>query len=85
MDPTPVGSFLASLGTTGVAKPMKLRPGLGDVVVFVNLSPHLASGVATAIKQAWAEVPRLSSHGLDCTPTEELWLKAKQFLLRAAA
>ena len=66
---------------------MVLVPELhaGDVVVFDNLSPHLASGVEAAIKQAGAEVLPLPPYSSDYTPIEELWSKAKQFLRRAAA
>src|SRR5512135_282515 len=57
----------------------------GDVVVFDNLKPHLASGVAAAIKQAGADVLPLPPSSSDSTPIEELWSKAKQFLRRVAA
>ena len=66
---------------------MVLVPELraGDVVVFDNLSPHKASSVTAAIKQAGAEVLPLPPYSSDYTPIEELWSKAKQFLRRAAA
>jgi transposase len=66
---------------------MVLAPELraGDVVVFDNLKPHLASGVAAAIERAGAKVLPLPPYSLDYTPIEELWSKAKQYLRRAAA
>ena len=66
---------------------MVLVPELhtGDVVVFDNLKPHLASGVAAAINQAGADVLPLPPYSSDYTPIEELWSKAKQFLRRVAA
>src|SRR5512142_1615487 len=66
---------------------MVLVPELhaGDVVVFDNLKPHLAAGVAAAIKQAGADVLPLPPYSSDSTPIEELWSKAKQFLRRVAA
>jgi transposase len=57
----------------------------GDVVVFDNLSSHLASGVAAAIEQTGAESLPLPPYSSDYTPIEELWSKAKQFLHRVAA
>ncbi len=57
----------------------------GEVVVFDNLSSHLASGVAAAIKQTGAELLRLPPYSSDYTPIEELWSKVKQFLRRVAA
>jgi transposase len=56
-----------------------------EVVVFDNLSSHLTSGVAAAIKQTGAESLRLPPYILDYTPIEELWSKVKQFLRRVAA
>ena len=66
---------------------MVLVPELhaGDVVVFDNLKPDLAAGVAAAIKQAGADVLPLPPYSSDYTPIEELWSKAKQFLRRVAA
>jgi transposase len=66
---------------------MVLVPELhaGDVVVFDNLKPHLASGVARAIEHAGAKVLPLPPYSSDYTPIEELWSKAKQYLRRAAA
>ena len=66
---------------------MVLVPELhaGDVVVFDNLKPHLAAGVAAAIKQAGADVLPLPPYSSDYTPIEELWSKTKQFLRRVAA
>ena len=57
----------------------------GDIVVFDNLSAHLASSVAGAIEQAGAEVLRLPPYSPDYTPIEKLWSKTKQFLRRVAA
>ena len=54
----------------------------GDVVVFDNLSSHMASGVADSIKRAGAEILPLPPYSSDFTPIEELWSKAKQFLRR---
>ena len=66
---------------------MVLVPELhaGDVVVFDNLKPYLASGVARAIELAGAKVLPLPPYSSDYTPIEELWSKAKQYLRRAAA
>ena len=57
----------------------------GDVVVFDNLKPHLASGVARAIEHAGAKVLFLPPYSSDYTPIEELWSKAKQYPRRAAS
>jgi transposase len=64
-----------------------LRPELrpGDVVVFDNLSAHLAAGVTATIKRAGAEVLRLPPYSSDYTPIEEMWSKAKQYIRRAGA
>lgn len=66
---------------------MVLGPELhrGDVVVFDNLQPHLASSVTATIKQAGADVLRLPPYSSDYTPIEEMWSKAKQYVRRAAA
>jgi transposase len=57
----------------------------GEVVVFDNLSSHLAAGVAAAIEQTGAELLPLPPYSSDYTPIEELWSKTKQFLRRVAA
>jgi transposase len=66
---------------------MVLVPELhpGDVVVFDNLSSHLASGVAGTIEQTGAKVLPLPPYSSDYTPIEELWSKVKPFLRRVAA
>jgi transposase len=66
---------------------MALVPELraGDVVVFDNLSPHLTSNVATAIKRAGAKVLPLPPYSSDYTPIEEMWSKMKQHVRRIAA
>ena len=57
----------------------------GDVVVFDNLKPHLASGVATSIEAAKARVLPLPPYSPDYTPIEEMYSKVKQGLRRAKA
>ncbi|HMB06822.1 MAG TPA: IS630 family transposase [Isosphaeraceae bacterium] len=57
----------------------------GDVVVFDNLKPHLASGVAAAIARAGAQVLPLPPSSPDYTPMEEMYSKVKTFLRRIAA
>jgi transposase len=57
----------------------------GDVVIFDNLKPHYASGVAEAIEAAGAEVLRLPPYSPDYTPIEEMHSKVKVYLRRAAA
>jgi transposase len=54
-------------------------------VVFDNLKPHLASGLALAIERAGAKVLPLAPYSSDYTPIEDLWSKARQYLHRAAA
>jgi transposase len=53
----------------------ELKPG--DVVVFDNLTPHLAPGVAASIEAAGATVLRLPPYSSDYNPIEELWSKFK--------
>ena len=57
----------------------------GDVVVFDNLKPHLAAGVATSIEGAGAHVLPLPPYSPDYTPIEEMFSKVKQGLRRAKA
>jgi transposase len=57
----------------------------GDVVVFDNLRPHLAPGVAASIEKAGAWVLPLPPYSPDYTPIEEMWSKVKTYLRRAAA
>ncbi len=60
-----------------------LRPG--DVVVFDNLSAHLAPAVSEAIERAGASVLPLPPYSPDYTPIEEMYSKVKEFLRRVAA
>ena len=57
----------------------------GDVVVFDNLKPHLAAGVAKSIEGAGAHVLPLPPYSPDYTPIEEMFSKVKQDLRRAEA
>jgi transposase len=57
----------------------------GDVVVFDNLKPHLASGVAEAIERTGARVLPLPPYSPDYTPIEEMFSKVKAYLRRVAA
>jgi transposase len=57
----------------------------GDVVVFDNLSAHLAPAVAEAIEEAGASVLPLPPWSPDYTPIEDLYSKVKEFLRRVAA
>ena len=57
----------------------------GDVVVFDNLSAHLAPAVAAAIEQAGASVLPLPPWSPDYTPIEDMYSKVKEFLRRVAA
>ena len=57
----------------------------GDVVVFDNLSAHLAPAVAEAIERAGASVLPLPPYSPDYTPIEEMYSKVKEFLRRVAA
>jgi transposase len=64
-----------------------LGPALhqGDVVVFDNLRPHLAPGVAASIEKAGARVLPRPPSSPDYTPIETMWSKVKTYLRRAAA
>jgi len=57
----------------------------GDVVVFDNIKPHLAAGVAKSIEGAGAQVLPLPPYSPDYTPIEEMFSKVKQGLRRAKA
>ena len=57
----------------------------GDVVVFDNLKPHLAAGVAEAIEGAGARVLPLPPYSPDYTPIEEMFSKVKEVLRRVGA
>jgi transposase len=57
----------------------------GDVVIFDNLKPHLAAGVAKSIEGAKARVLPLPPYSPDDTPIEEMFSKVKQGLRRAKA
>jgi transposase len=57
----------------------------GDVVVFDNIKPHLAAGVAESIERAGAQVLPLPPYSPDYTPIEEMFSKVKQGLRRAEA
>lgn len=57
----------------------------GDVVIFDNLKPHLAAGVAKLIEAAKARVVLLPPYSPDYTPIEEMFSKVKQGLRRAKA
>jgi transposase len=57
----------------------------GDVVVWDNLSPHRAIGVAQAIEQAGAALIPLPPYSPDLSPIEPCWSKVKQHLRSAAA
>jgi transposase len=57
----------------------------GDVVVFDNVKPHLAAGVAKSIEKAGAHVLPLPPYSPDYTPIEEMFSKFKQGLRRAGA
>ena len=57
----------------------------GDVVVFDNLSAHLAPAVVEAIERAGASVLPLPPYSPDYTPIEEMYSKVKEFLRRVAA
>ena len=57
----------------------------GDVVVFDNLKPHLAAGVAKSIEGAGAHVLPLPPYSPDYTPIEEMFSKVKQSVRRAEA
>jgi transposase len=61
----------------------ELRPG--DVVVWDNLSPHLAPAAAAAVERAGAQLLPLPPYSPDYTPIEEMWSKVKGRLRRLAA
>ncbi len=61
----------------------ELHPG--DVVIFDNLKPHLAAGVARSIEGAGSRVLPLPPYSPDYTPIEEMFSKVKQELRRAKA
>ena len=56
-----------------------------DVVVFDNLKPHLAPGVAASIERAGAAVLPLPPYSPDYTPMEQMYSKVKTLLRRIAA
>jgi transposase len=58
---------------------------VGDVVVFDNLSAHLAPAVTAAIEHAGASVLPLPPWSPDYTPIEDMYSKVKAFLRRVAA
>jgi transposase len=55
------------------------------VVVFDNLKPHRAHGVAEAIEKVGARVLPLPPYSPDYTPIEGMYSKVKASLRRAAA
>lgn len=57
----------------------------GDVVVWDNLSPHKATGVAEAVEQAGARLLPLPPYSPDFSPIEPCWSKVKEHLRTAAA
>ena len=57
----------------------------GDVVVWDNLKPHLAAGVASAIEGAGASLLPLPPYSPDYTPIEEMFSKVKEALRRVGA
>jgi transposase len=57
----------------------------GDVVVFDNIKPHLATTVSESIEQAGAQMLPLPPYSPDYTPIEEMFSKVKQWLRRAEA
>src|SRR5271165_4208901 len=57
----------------------------GDVVVFDNIKPHKAAGVAKSIEGAGAQVLPLPPYSPDYTPIEEMFSKFKQGLRRTEA
>jgi transposase len=61
----------------------ELHPG--DVVVFDNLKPHLAAGIAKSIEGAGARLLPLPPYSPDYTPIEEMFSQVKQGLRRAKA
>ena len=77
--------------TDTAAFPSDVDPALvpvlhaGEVVVWDNLKPHLAAGVAAAIERAGARVLPLPPSSPDSTPIEAMGSKVKQWLRRAGA
>jgi transposase len=57
----------------------------GDVVVWDNIKPHLAAGVAGAIEKAGARLLPLPPYSPEYSPIEEMFSKVKQGLRRARA
>ena len=57
----------------------------GDVVVWDNLSPHRAAGVAEAVEAAGARLMPLPPYSPDFAPIEPMWSKVKQGLRTAEA
>jgi len=57
----------------------------GDVVVWDNIKPHLAAGVAAAIAKAGARLLPLPPYSPEYSPIEEMFSKVKQGLRRAQA
>ena len=57
----------------------------GDVVVWDNLSPHRAAGVAEAVEAAGARLMPLPPYSPDLSPIEPMWSKVKQDLRGAEA
>jgi transposase len=76
--PTDSDVFRAFVGTSLVPAPRE-----GDVVVWDNLSPHKAAGVAEAVRAAGAELMPLPPYSPDFSPIEPCWSKVKEWL-RAA-
>jgi transposase len=83
---------LAFLGATDTAAFVSyVEQGLvrelraGDVVVWDNLSPHLATAAAAAVERAGAQLLPLPPYSPDYTPIEEMWSKVKGQLRRLAA
>ena len=58
---------------------------VGDVVVWDNLSPHKAAGLAGLVASARASVLPLPPYSPDFSPIEPCWSKVKQFLRSAGA
>ncbi len=58
---------------------------VGDVVVWDNLSPHRAAGVAEAVRAAGAELMPLPPYSPDFSPIEPCWSKVKEWLRAAGA
>jgi len=57
----------------------------GDVVVWDNLSPHRAGGVAEAVRAAGPELMPLPPYSPDFSPIEPCWSKVKEWLRAAGA